>query len=565
MKTIKILFFSLWAIYVAKAQNQLLIPPVLSGESIDLELRKGTHQFYEGTNTKTFGINGEILGPTLVLEKGQMVNIHVINNIGETTTMHWHGMHVSAVNDGGPHTTIAPDEVWNPQFQVLDHAATYWYHPHLHEHTNDHVLMGLAGLIIVKDQQEASLELPRAYGVDDIPLVIQTKTFDDNKQIVTGLSAEDTVVLANATRNAYVDVPAQVIRLRMLNGASQRIFELGFSNNMEFYQIASDGGLLSRPVPMKRLRLSPGERAEILIDLSGMQNQEIKLMSFASELPRGYYGAAQVGVNPMMAIKDYDLNPLNGSNFDILTLKIGMPVGGVTTIPESLVEVNPYLESEADVTRFLSFRPKIFGPQYITNGPFIIDDESFDIDVINKTIKLGDIEVWAFVNQTMVAHPFHIHDVQFYAITRDGYPVPENERGRKDVILVPPMGGTVSFITKFEDFADDEVPYMYHCHMLTHEDEGMMGQFIVVNPSATDGDNLLEPISIYPNPAVNFINIDGGKIDKIELIDVLGRGQTKIFPVRKVTTIDLSKYASGMYHLNVWQDGIHRAYKIIKI
>jgi bilirubin oxidase len=142
--------------------------------------------------------------------------------------------------------------------------------------------------------------------------------------------------------------------------------------------------------------------------------------------------------------------------------------------------------------------------QNSVTGPFQFDGESFDMDVINQTVQLGDTEIWEIFNMSMVAHPFHIHDVQFYILDRNGIIPPENEQGRKDVVLIKQME-TVRFIAKFEDHADDEVPYMYHCHMLQHEDEGLMGQFIVVGESIGIDANVTLPIDfslfpVYPNP-----------------------------------------------------------------
>ncbi len=545
--------------------HELAIPPVLSGENIDLVLQPGTHEFFEGITTNTLGVNGDILGPTLMLEKGQEVNINVTNNIGETTTIHWHGMHVSAMNDGGPHTTIEPGETWNPQFTVLDKAATYWYHPHLHMHTNDHVLQGIAGFVIVKDEEEAALNLPRTYGVDDIPVVIQTKTFDEDKQIVLGTSALDTEVLANATTDAFVNLPAQVVRLRLLNGSSQRFYELGLSNDMAFYQIASDGGLLPTPVQLTRLRMAPGERAEILIDLSGSEGQSVFLKSYASELPNNYYGAAQVGMNAAMSIPNYNSNPLNGTDFDILEIVVGEPNGeGVSTIPGNLVEATPWSVTEVDTTRTLLFTPKVFGPSNMVNGPFVINGVSFDLDVINETIPLGNVEIWEITNQTMIAHPFHIHDVQFYILDRNGVAVPENERGRKDVVIVPPQFGTVRFITKFEDFADDEVPYMYHCHMLTHEDDGMMGQFTVVSTMVGTDDFGKESLSIAPNPTADYVTIKGLNSAVIEVYNTTGIQVERRVANSDTETFSLANYPAGAYFFNIINDNQTHSYKVIK-
>ena len=120
-------------------QNAIIVPDALTGNVFNLTLQNGSYSFYDGFETTTMGANGNILGPTLIMNKGDDVDIYVNNQLADTTTIHWHGMHVSAENDGGPHTTIAPGTTWNPQFTVLDKAGTYWYHPHLHQKTNLHV------------------------------------------------------------------------------------------------------------------------------------------------------------------------------------------------------------------------------------------------------------------------------------------------------------------------------------------------------------------------------------------------------------------------------------------
>ncbi|NOX46959.1 MAG: multicopper oxidase domain-containing protein [Chlorobi bacterium] len=482
------------------AQNPLLIPGTISGTEFDLTLQNGTYQFWDGVNTTTMGVNGPILGPTLIMDKGDEVDITVNNQLSDTTTIHWHGMHVSAENDGGPHTVILPGETWNPTFEVMDKAGTYWYHPHLHMKTNLHVSMGIAGFIIVRDDEEAALDLPRTYGVDDFPLAVQTKDFDENNQIV-GSSNSDDVVMVNATIDANLDVPAQVVRFRLLNGTSQRVLNFGLSGNAPFYQIGSDGGLLSNAIELTRLELPPGARAEILIDFSNMQGQNMQLMSYASEFPNGIYGATYPGTMTFMELIGYNPNPINGADFNLMQFTVVAPNGNpVTTIPDDLVTVTPIPEASADTIRTLEFTPEAMGPNQL-NGLFLINGVSYDMDVINITVPLDNIEIWSISNQTAIAHPFHIHDVQFFVLDRNGVAPPLSEQGRKDDILVKPQE-TVRFITQFSDFANDPVPYMYHCHMLVHEDGGMMGQFEVVDNTIGIDENAGNSmdVSLYPNP-----------------------------------------------------------------
>jgi bilirubin oxidase len=477
-----VFLLSFLLVQMAAGQNQLFIPDTLSGARIDLNMRQGSVFFHPGKSSKTMGFNGNLLGPTLILKKHQNVTINVKNSLGEPTTVHWHGMHVASRNDGGPHTVIDTGKTWSPSFEVLDHASTHWYHPHLHEKTHAQVQMGLAGLIIVRDSSEAALPLPRTYGVDDIPMILQTKAFDANQEIITGTTALDTALYVNATRNPYIEVPEQVVRLRVLNGASERVFLLGLSDNREFFQIGSDGGLLKAPVKLTRLMLAPGERAELLVQLDGLSGNTVYLKNYGSEIPNAYYGARQPGMGAGQVIPNYSSNPLNGSDFNLVEMRVvAQKPGGIKSIPTSLVSFTPWAENSANTTRTLTFMSSVMGPGAI-NGPFMINNAHFDMSVINYRVPFNNTEIWELRNQTPIAHPFHIHNVHFFVLTVNGVTPPASLQGRKDVVVVPGGNGVVRFIAKFTDFYDDSIPYMYHCHMLTHEDHGMMGQFIVEPP-----------------------------------------------------------------------------------
>jgi len=551
-RRILILTTSLLCVIFAVAQNPLLIPETISGNSVTLNLQNGTYQFYDGVTTTTMGANGNILGPTLLLQKGEFVNFMVNNQIEDTTTIHWHGMHVSASNDGGPHTIIPPGESWNPSFTILDKAGTYWYHPHLHMKTNKHVSLGIAGFIFVRDDEESALNLPRTYGVDDFPLAIQTKDFDDDKQIVVPSNSDD-VVMVNATIDSYLDVPAQVVRLHLLNGSSMRVFNIGLSENRTFYMMASDGGLLSEPVELSRLQLAPGERAELLIDFGGMLGQSIELLSYASELPNGIYGATYPGMNSNMVLNGYSPNPLNGNDFSIMSFNVvAMTENPITEIPTSLVEVIPILESEANITRTLTFTPETMGMNQL-NGNFLINGAGFDMDVINYTIPEDNVEIWEITNSSAIAHPFHIHDIQFYVLDRNGVSPPLSEQGRKDVILVKRQE-TVRFIAKFEDFGGDTIPYMYHCHMLIHEDGGMMGQFRVSTVTGTsEGFNQDDSrYLVYPNPVKNTLIISkyatSESIVELSIIDIQGKEHIKKrINILDEITVNVSTLEDGVY------------------
>ena len=549
-----------------QAQTPLPIPDTLSGPSIQLTLQEGTREFHPGEVVNTYGYNGDLLGPTIILQSGQDVTLNVTNTLPDLTTTHWHGLHVSPANDGGPHSLIYPNTTWSPNFTVLDRASTYWYHPHGHGLTDYQVSMGAAGMIIVRDAQEAALDLPRAYGVDDIPLVLQTKAIVAGQVAMhTGL---DSVVLANGVRNAWQELPAQVVRLRCLNGSSERTFLLGLSNALPMHVIGTDGGLLANSVAVDRLQLMPGERVELLLDLGGLQGQSFQLMSYGSELPDDIIGAAQVG-NGMAILDGYNENALNGADFVLVAFTVGAPTGsGTTELPGALVPTNAYVESEADLSRSFTFEPQAMSPMEMIEGPFEINGALMDMDVINVTVPLGNTEIWDMVNNTMVGHPFHIHDIQFNILDRNGMAPEPWESGWKDVVFVPAMG-SARVITRFEDHADPDMPYMYHCHLLMHEDEGMMGQFVVVDPNAIGEHADEHALLVWPTLADEQMNIrweHASDVFTLTLTDAMGRNmlQHQVLVGGNTTTLETTAVPPGSYILTATAgNGLRRSRMII--
>ncbi len=281
------------------------------------------------------------------------------------------------------------------------------------------------------------------------------------------------------------------MRLRLLNASSHRVFRFGFADNKAFHQIGGDAGLLDAPVQLTRLTLGPGERAEILLNLGGQEGQTLSLKTFGNELPTGFPGGPA-----MMGMAQ---GPLDNTNFQVLQIHVTAPTANpVTTIPAALIANTVWPQGGAGTRSFgLTAQPMMSMSNFFINGL------KFDMETVNFSTELGKTEVWTITNQTMMAHPFHVHGNSFYVIQKNGAAPPLNERGRKDVVLVPPMNGSVKIVLKFEDFADPDMPYMYHCHILSHEDNGMMGQFTVTAPASgtAETDNSLLQIAVSPNPA----------------------------------------------------------------
>ncbi|MBM7520041.1 multicopper oxidase family protein [Nocardioides nitrophenolicus] len=435
----------------------LAIPPLagsrlVDGERVfDLDLDEGVSDFGRG-RTPTWGVNGDYLGPTIRVTRGERVRMRVRNDLPETTTLHWHGMHLPAEADGGPHQVVEPGAVWEPGWTVDQPAATLWYHPHLHGATAAHVYRGLAGLLLVDDPVPAT-GLPATYGVDDVPVILQDKKLQDDGTLdedpgsfqSAGLTG-DTIVV-NGTVGPYLDVTTELVRLRLLNASSTRPYAVALSSGDSFTMVASDGGLLTAPVELDRIQLSPGERAEIVVRLE--PGEIATLRSGPSDTGDRMAGGAD--------------------RLDLLQLRAGDRLTPSVPLPARLAD--PELPDPGAATRTRTFE---------LSG-YAINDRPMDLGRIDDVVTLGDTEIWEITNADGGSHSFHVHDVQFRVVDVDGTPPPPELAGRKDTVWVRP-DETVRIALSFTDHASARWPYMYHCHTLRHEDNGMMGQFVVVRP-----------------------------------------------------------------------------------
>jgi FtsP/CotA-like multicopper oxidase with cupredoxin domain len=422
-----------------------------------LRAAPGSTEIIAGRHTATWGYNGSILGPTLRARRGETVAVAFENGLPDPTTLHWHGMHLPARCDGGPHQTVQPGDRWEPTWTVRQPAATLWYHPHPHGETEKHVYRGLAGLFIIDDDASPT-GLPHDYGVDDIPLVIQDRRFASTRDLdesdPTDIGLLGDTIATNGIAGAYLPVQSERLRLRLLNGSGGRLYNLGFGDHREFHLIGTDGGLLTSPVAMTRIQLSPGERAEIVVDVQSAT--PVLLQSFPIEdgAGLGRTEAARFGMNDA---------------FDVLEIRPSRTLRPSPPLPALLADLPAPDVAHATTER--SFDMKWF----------MINHQRMDMNRIDFSPTVDTSELWTVRNVDNWPHNFHVHDTQFRIVDIDGSPPPPELAGYKDTVYTPP-GQCIRLSVRFSDYTDPMYPYMYHCHLAMHEDQGMMGQFLVLGP-----------------------------------------------------------------------------------
>ncbi|WP_206314312.1 multicopper oxidase family protein [Streptomyces coryli] len=429
----------------------------------DLDMRAGETEFRPGQKTPTWGFNGSYLGPTLRAERGEKVRVNVDNGLEEASTVHWHGMHLPARMDGGPHQMVEPGGSWSPQWKIDQPASTLWYHPHPHGKTEQHVQKGLAGMFILDDKKAAKLPLPDRYGVNDVPVMVQDVRFDGAKfdhghgmMQNTGFLGDRTMV--NGTLAPYHQVKDEAIRLRLLNASTARVYNFGFADDRDFALVGTDGGLLEKPAEMNRLKLSPGERAEVVVRMKPGERTVLRSYPYeAGDFWSNRFGGAD-------------------DSFDVMELRADKQLRPAPELPDRLADRLEVPDGKGEIASERSFDLQTSG----------INGKPMKMDRIDATVTRGSTEIWNVRNIDGTQHNFHVHDVQFRILELNGRRPPEHLRGPKDTVFVP-GGTTVKLALSFTGPADPDVPYMYHCHLLAHEDGGMMGQFVVVEPGQGAG------------------------------------------------------------------------------
>lgn len=482
MKNILLFFTALLLINGCNSKtpnSPLLIPELIdsfNGEPIKISLQHGEHEFYEGVKSATKGFNGDYLGPTIKLHKGKSATIKFTNNIGENTTVHGHGLHVNGNIDGGPQQVIKPEETWEIKIPVVQQAGMSWYHPHYMGKTSEHVHAGLAGIYLIEDENSKSLSLPKNYGVDDIPLIVQDRTFIKGEmkpyhvthsQMMDGLREE--TLIANGTVNAYHTVPKGWVRLRLLNGSNARFYRFFLKSKAPFFKIATEGGFLNKPISLSEMTMAPGERNEIMVDLSNSQSDQL----MAEFLP------ADPG--DQVFFMDW-FNPVA----TVVEFRTDTSIPAIGQLPEKLNTLQFFAESDQKKAVIREFHLNMEDGDDPGEGNdmnmndmhnmFSINGKPMDMNRIDERVTKGQLELWR-ITADMMPHPFHVHGVSFQIVKHQGRPPAKADRGWKDTIVVSEE--PTEILMRFNHIADDNNPYMYHCHILEHEDGGMMGQFTV--------------------------------------------------------------------------------------
>ncbi len=436
----------------APFQLPLPVPPTLSPVHSDattdyynLTAQRGTAQMLPGKPpTPVWTYNGVTPGPTIRQRSGRVAKVTVTNHLSEVTNVHLHGAQVRPESDGHPMDLIAPGASQLYTYPNQQTARTLWYHDHAMDVTGRHIYKGLAGFYLLSDGFEKSLDLPT--GAHDVPIVIQDRLFKADATLRYPLTEEtintgvlgDTIIV-NGAAQPYFKVADRKYRLRILNGSNARQYTLALSNGQPLVQIGSEGGLLPAPVSQPSIRLAPAERADVVVDFSGV--------------PHG----TQVVLQNLSG---------TGTTAQIMRFDVSRSANDASVVRAALRPFTP----PSGATRVRTF------PLARTlDGTWLIDGKAFDPDRIDVRATLGTTEIWKFQNFSSQPHPMHLHNLNFQILDINGQPPPPGRDAMTEMVNVP-AGGSADIIVHFDGFKGT---YVFHCHVLEHEDHGMMAQLRV--------------------------------------------------------------------------------------
>lgn len=519
----------LWSRAAFAADHPALpIPALLTPDAagkIALNVQTGSMKWKTGMQTPTWGINGPLLGPAMRLQRGKDVAINVTNALPEATTMHWHGMEIPGTSDGGPQAVIEPGKMWTAEFKVDQPATTAWFHPHTHGLTGRQVAMGLGGLIIIDDEESTKLPLPKEWGVDDVPVILQDKRLDAKGHIDYQLDIMTAAVgwfgdmmLTNGAVYPQHLAPRGWLRLRFLNGCNARSLNLATSDGRPLYVVGSDGGLLGEPVKLTELPILMGERFEVLVDTRDgkafdiitlpVKQMGMTLPPFDRALPvlhiqptlksnEAKLPDALVNMPAVPAadnVKTRWLQLMMDPQLDMMGMQMMMQRYGMASMAGMDMKGHGNMagmdhgQMQGQMAHGQMGHGKMNhggmeqGNQMASGYDFMhgnkINGIAFDMAKPMFDVKRGTYEKWTISGEgDMMLHPFHIHGTQFRILSENGKPPAAHRSGWKDTVRVE--GWRSEVLVKFDHEAPKERAYMAHCHLLEHEDTGMMMSFTV--------------------------------------------------------------------------------------
>jgi spore coat protein A, manganese oxidase len=484
-------------------RRRLPIPRELTDANLTIPIKPAEVRVLPGRKTKMWTYDGTFPGPTIRRPSGERTTVTFKHRLPEKAgelTVHLHGAHTASEDDGQPggltesqprslYCDISPglserasgnDVLIKPGEQrtyehdfiedgTEERAAMHWYHDHRLDRTGENVWRGLAGMWITEDAVDLALPLPR--GDRDLPLMIADRSFDSENQLKDPFGklrppddgAEGKHILVNGAVLPFHEVSAQRHRLRILNASNFRAYNLFFDSPdaPPVFQIATESGLMPEALPRDKVLIGPGERVELIVDFAPAHGEKLVLRSGPREGGESALGS----------------KPYNGP---IMQFRVAdEPVIDDTAEPQDL-ELPPL----PAWTQTVSSASDVDFEWTVTGGfggsPWKINGKTFDPAQVETTPALGSVVVWKISNNTNVAHMMHPHHTDWYALQRTPGPgpVPPEENSLKETFFLDPFE-SITIAGKVSDYTGK---YVMHCHMLDHEDHGLMSQFEVVEP-----------------------------------------------------------------------------------
>jgi spore coat protein A, manganese oxidase len=404
-------------------------------------------EIFPGHPTTVYGYFGSWIPPVIRAQQGRKTAVVQRNRTAVPVSVHLHGGRTAAQFDGQMKAPIAPGDSFTYRYDNDQSAAALWLHDHTHMTDAENVYQGMASPYLIESEEEADLGLPS--GAHEIPLLLRDGDFGAKGQFVYTMddTANRSTILVNGRPWPYLKVKARKYRLRVINGSNMRFFVLGLSTRTKFTQIGGDCGLLEAPFEAPVVALSPGERADVVID----------------------FAAFKPGTNVDL------INYVGPGNMDdvgqVMRFTVGDPAPDTSVVPDRLTRLPAV--AKPDRTRKFTL---VSSEPGVTPMTGTINGRTFDMDRVDFTVPYGSTEEWQIVNANKtVPHNFHAHLAHMRVLTRDGKPVGPEEQGWKDTVSVYP-GQTVTARLTFDRHRG---VFPVHCHMLDHGAMGMMAQLRV--------------------------------------------------------------------------------------